>query len=140
MKTGMKSMLLIPVPLAVGVSAAGTAVARRGDGGHDPRDDRAERGGSVKGPSAERMSTHLDALAERLALRPDQHPAWRVFRESSESLRPHPQARGAHARYARPPRRCTPCWTRISAGSWMNSVGVRTDKLAYDRQPQPPPS
>ena len=100
-----KSPLLMAALLAAGVTVAGTAMARGGDCGHDPRGERADRVGMMKERHAERMSVHLDALAERLALRPDQRPVWSAFRESIASSRSRQEARGEHASTASAPER-----------------------------------
>lgn len=93
MKNRMKSPLLIAVLLAAGVAVAGTAMARGGDCSHEPRADRAAKVSMMKERHAERAALHLDALAERLALRADQRPAWNDFRESLASPRPQHEPR-----------------------------------------------
>lgn len=105
MKTRMKSPLLIAALLAAGVTVAGTAMARGGDCGQDHRGERADRVGMMKERHAERMSVHLDALAERLALRSDQRPAWSAFRESIAASRSRHEGRGGQASTASAPER-----------------------------------
>lgn len=81
MSIRMKSPWMVAALVAAGVTVAGTAMAR-GDCADAPRGDRAQKMAMMQERQAARMDQHFDALAERLALRDEQRPAWESFRES----------------------------------------------------------
>lgn len=81
MNIRMKSPWIVAALVAAGVAVAGTAMAR-GDCAEVQRGDRTQKMAMVKERFEARVNQHFDALAERLALRDDQRPAWERFRAS----------------------------------------------------------